>query len=613
MVSVSMEASKRDRRVAAKKRKIAAFLTLAETNDQDEVIQSHRKRQKLPPAPSKPAVPAPLTDKPLVEGDDLQELRRRLRERKKYLLTLPHFDLKSLGQDASLELPLNMRTPLLMSDLHKLVTYSMLGNKSPCEPLRWCKMMKWNKLTHVNCLFIDGVSAQDFLDHRDTDPGCSISGLFPHKLEFVSPAAYDSTMASEMMILSVSQRRRAALMRSHKSLSKIIASGEAFKFYRAVFPVQEETEEEKVTEEAPTSPGTERERLKLKLLLSAEQMLSENYPLPLPGLMSAKLQTYVLSKDSYKEVHCQSPVFSVDCEMCLTREGSELTRICVVNSELEVVYHSLVKPHNEIRNYLTRYSGITPAMLVDVETRLVDVQNALRDLLPPDAIWVGQSLNSDLHALKMMHPYVIDTSVIFNITGQRPRKTKLSVLSALFLGQSIQNQGKHGHNPIEDAQAAMKLVNLKLDNDFSFGDAVLGGTMPHLDVDAAKEAEENDKKQTLGMSLLDQAKKEERNIKIVVQSNIAQEYMAVDANESHIEQAPSLKSTLKLACDSALANNLTLCHIRAPQGDDMWKKVQKATKKLWRHTSVNGMFITVLTGSVDENAFVGVAMNRPKG
>jgi hypothetical protein len=39
--------------------------------------------------------------------------------------------------------------------------------------------------------------------------------------------------------------------------------------------------------------------------------------------------------------------------------------------------------------------------------RLIDVQTALRSLLPSDAILVGQSLNSDLDALKLMHPYII--------------------------------------------------------------------------------------------------------------------------------------------------------------------------------------------------------------
>ena len=41
-------------------------------------------------------------------------------------------------------------------------------------------------------------------------------------------------------------------------------------------------------------------------------------------------------------------------------------------------------------------------MLEDVPPRLEDVQNDLRKILPPDAILVGQSLNCDLSAMKMV-------------------------------------------------------------------------------------------------------------------------------------------------------------------------------------------------------------------
>ena len=88
-------------------------------------------------------------------------------------------------------------------------------------------------------------------------------------------------------------------------------------------------------------------------------------------------------------------------------------------------------------------------------SRLSNVQKDLKELLPSEAILVGQSLNSDLAAMRMLHPYVIDTSVIYNLSGDRKKKTKLSVLSEMFLGEKIQTEGRRGHNPEEDAVAAM--------------------------------------------------------------------------------------------------------------------------------------------------------------
>lgn len=62
-----------------------------------------------------------------------------------------------------------------------------------------------------------------------------------------------------------------------------------------------------------------------------------------------------------------------------------------------------------------------------------------------------------------MHPYIIDTSVIYNITGFRSKSSKLSTLSREFLNEKIQ-ESPHGHCSTEDSSACMKLVKLKLAN-----------------------------------------------------------------------------------------------------------------------------------------------------
>lgn len=60
-----------------------------------------------------------------------------------------------------------------------------------------------------------------------------------------------------------------------------------------------------------------------------------------------------------------------------------------------------------------------------------------------------------------MHPYVIDTSVIFNISGERWRKPKLQTLALKYLGLEIQSDAK-GHDSAEDSISSLKLVQLKL-------------------------------------------------------------------------------------------------------------------------------------------------------
>lgn len=63
-----------------------------------------------------------------------------------------------------------------------------------------------------------------------------------------------------------------------------------------------------------------------------------------------------------------------------------------------------------------------------------------------------------------MHPYVIDSSLVYNITGKRNQRSALKLLSEIFLGERIQTGGSRGHDPTEDALATLKLIQCKLKN-----------------------------------------------------------------------------------------------------------------------------------------------------
>ncbi|KAI1305836.1 RNA exonuclease 1 [Halotydeus destructor] len=204
---------------------------------------------------------------------------------------------------------------------------------------------------------------------------------------------------------------------------------------------------------------------KTKLLLSPLQMAVEDFPLPGDD-------QYVPTKDCYREVTDKSPFFALDCEMCVTVGGkSEITQISVVDEDEKVVYDQYVKPANKIINFQTRLSGITKEIMAGPTTTLPKALRELKQILPPDAILCGHSLRGDLKQMGVMHPYVVDTSVIYNLSGVRSTKSSLKALSDRFLNQKIQ-QGSGGHSAVEDAIATLRLVKLKVRKGLEFGDNV---------------------------------------------------------------------------------------------------------------------------------------------
>ncbi|XP_076331647.1 RNA exonuclease 1 homolog [Tachypleus tridentatus] len=157
-------------------------------------------------------------------------------------------------------------------------------------------------------------------------------------------------------------------------------------------------------------------------------------------------------------------VYSLDCEMCYTTAGMELTRITVIGPTLQPVYEALVKPENPILDYNTRFSGITEKDMEGVTTRLRDIQAVLLSLFSDKTILIGHSLESDLKALKIAHNTVVDTSVVFPHKRGLPFKRALRTLMAENLNKIIQNDVE-GHDSQEDAVACYELMLWKVKED----------------------------------------------------------------------------------------------------------------------------------------------------
>lgn len=157
---------------------------------------------------------------------------------------------------------------------------------------------------------------------------------------------------------------------------------------------------------------------------------------------------------------------------CITESGKELTRVCIVDyASGDKLYDQLVKPTAPITDYLTRFSGITEEKLASVSTHLIpDVHDALRELITPNTILLGHSLESDLRALHLAHGRCIDTSVIYHHPRGRPLKPGLAWLTKKWANREIQTGGEGGHDPEEDARACIDLLKLKVKNGPGFGE-----------------------------------------------------------------------------------------------------------------------------------------------
>ncbi|XP_051558841.1 RNA exonuclease 1 homolog [Myxocyprinus asiaticus] len=191
-----------------------------------------------------------------------------------------------------------------------------------------------------------------------------------------------------------------------------------------------------------------------------------------PGCQVFNLHVHdAVSLQGFMSTLSQSPVgktcpgvFAVDTQMCYTTQGLELARVTVVNSSLQVIFDTFVKPDNDVIDYNTRFSGISEDDVKGTSLCLRDVQAVLLSFINADTILIGHGLENDLAALKIIHNSVIDTSVVFPHHLGLPHKKELNSLTADYLRRIIQESAV-GHDTCEDATACMELMLWRVKED----------------------------------------------------------------------------------------------------------------------------------------------------
>ena len=211
-------------------------------------------------------------------------------------------------------------------------------------------------------MVVEGLGVKQFCTWKNKYDKFSkeVASIFSSQLEFISPSVYEGSVADDLSILPLSTNQKEKLKAKYGSIELALnhgngqsgwKTGDYFKVLKSVFPMAELEEVKRQQKNIKTSKMSKLKEnetnkdnkmsLKLQLLLSVSQMIEESYPIPMKGAMSEKYSDYVMTNnDGYLPLNEESPLFSVDCEMCLTSIGkNELTRVCVIDQSLKVIYH----------------------------------------------------------------------------------------------------------------------------------------------------------------------------------------------------------------------------------------------------------------------------------
>ncbi|KAK9365462.1 hypothetical protein V1509DRAFT_633006 [Lipomyces kononenkoae] len=381
------------------------------------------------------------------------EIKKRKRKEKRRSRLFPSFDVDASG----------IKDKINVADLRDLVLWILADGVAP----KWLSIYNKLGIPRIATVLVPGLTPDLF-------------GVAQDAVQPVPMSVITSKIRKELTFFTHNFMHLWPT-RAPGDRTKLFSPMTAFMY--SPLPKADKTTLQKSIAAKPNSADNTANVLLKNLFMSAEEFVDGDYPIHSSTVVSDDdrqeleegwVETVPRPPDVIHEkkgsilVQNRYRVYGLDCEMCLTTHGSALARVTVVNWDREIVMDELVLPDNTITDYLTRYSGITAKMLENVSTTLSDVQKQLTSIIYSDDILVGHSLENDLKALKLRHPAVIDTSVIYHHSRGLPSKPSLKWLAQKFLKKEIQ-QLNNGHDSAEDARTCIDLVKLKMEKGMEFG------------------------------------------------------------------------------------------------------------------------------------------------
>ena len=124
----------------------------------------------------------------------------------------------------------------------------------------------------------------------------------------------------------------------------------------------------------------------------------------------------------------------------------------------------------------------------------------------------------------------------------------------------------------------------------------------------------------ISKSIFHEAMENEKKICLLATESVLQNYASACQLEVNDEGLCSFiscqdeKEVIEKSLDISQDCSFKMCHLDASnvKEDKRLAKIKKWSKRLWSQTPINGIFLTVWSGTLEQKAFVGIALNKQK-